>query len=147
MLLTTLSSAVPMGSVAFRHSARVYTPLLMTAAARVARSRMTTHAAAGASVNVNPPDNLKLSNSSNVTSKEPQAPHQGAEGLHISTYTAFCVSYRYERRCRGSFTSESTLAGDPRGLGSVSPCLLTRRVEGRQGESSYSSLMSTERVE
>jgi len=130
MLLTTLSSAVPMGSVAFRHSARVYTPLLMTAAARVARSRMATQAAAGAPVNVNPPDSLTLSSSSNGT-KEP--PHQGAEGLHISTYTAFCVSYRYgacvERRCRGSFTSESTLAGDPRGLGSVSPCLLTGRVE------------------
>jgi hypothetical protein len=85
-----------MGSVAFRHSARVYTPLLMTAAARVARRRMATRAAAGAPVYVNPPDNLTLSSSSKGT-KEP--PHHGVEGLHISSYTAFCVSYRYWSVC------------------------------------------------
>ena len=73
MLLTTLPSAGHIGSVAFRHSARVYTPLLMTATANVARRRMAT--ASGAPVN---PDKL-----SSKGTKEPL--HQGVEGPHIST--------------------------------------------------------------
>jgi hypothetical protein len=76
MLLTTLASAGPIGSVAFRHSARVYTPLLMTAAS-VAHRRMAT--TSGAPVN---PDKL-----SSKGTEEPL--HQGVEGLHISTHTAF----------------------------------------------------------
>src|SRR6266576_4822352 len=79
MLLTTLSSA---GPIAFRHSARVYTPVLMTVAANVARRRIAT--ASGAPIN---PD--KLSSKGN---KEPL--HQGVEGLHISTFTAFCFFFR-----------------------------------------------------
>ncbi|KAF8476589.1 AOX, alternative oxidase mitochondrial precursor [Russula ochroleuca] len=63
MLVTTLPSAVPIGSVVFRHSSRVYTPLLMA----IARRRMTTGA---------PIDNL--------TSKGTKEPlHKGAEGPHI----------------------------------------------------------------
>ena len=69
MLLTTLPSAVPIGSVTFRHSARVYAPLLLTA---VARRRMTT--ASGA-----PVDSDKLASKG---TKEPL--HQGVEGPHIS---------------------------------------------------------------
>jgi hypothetical protein len=75
MLLTILPSA---GPIVFRHSARVYTPLLMTAAASASRRRMAT-TSGGAPVN---PDQL-----SSKGTKEPL--HQGVEGLHISTYTAF----------------------------------------------------------
>jgi hypothetical protein len=71
MLVTTLPSAVPIGSVVFRHSSRVYTPLLMA----IARRRMTTGA---------PIDNL--------TSKGTKEPlHKGAEGPHISPDTIFFV--------------------------------------------------------
>jgi len=73
MLLTTLPSAGAFGSVAFRHSARAYTPLLMTAAARVARRRMATAAASGGPIN---PDKL-----SSKGTEEPL--HQGVEGPHI----------------------------------------------------------------
>jgi hypothetical protein len=83
MLLTTLPSAGPIGSAAFRHSARVYRPLLMTAAANVARRRMATATASGAPVN---PDKL-----SSKGTEEPL--HQGVEGLHISMYTAFCFCF------------------------------------------------------
>jgi hypothetical protein len=131
MLLTTLPSAGLIGSAAFRHSARVYTPLLMTTAANVARRRMATATGSGAPVN---PDKL-----SSKGTKEPL--HQGVEGLHISTYSiplfvfAFCfVRYgaRAEQRwCRGCFTSALEYAADQRGLGSLSPSLLTGRVEGR----------------
>jgi hypothetical protein len=77
MLLTTLPSAGHIGSVVFRHSAKAYTPLLMTAVANVARRRITTPS--GGPVN---PDKL--------SSKETKEPlHQGVEGPHISTYTAF----------------------------------------------------------
>jgi hypothetical protein len=74
MLLTTIPSAGHIGSVAFRHSARVYTPLLMTAVANVARRRMAT--ARGAPVN---PDKLS-------SKQTEEALHQGVEGPHISTY-------------------------------------------------------------
>ena len=64
MLLTTLASAVPIGSLAFRHSSRAYGPLLIT----VARRHMTSGA---------PVDNL--------SSKEPKEPAlKGTEGPHIS---------------------------------------------------------------
>jgi hypothetical protein len=125
MLLTTLPSAGPIGSAAFRHSARIYTPLLTTAAVNIARRRMAT--ASGAPVH---PDKL-----SSKGTKEPL--HQGVEGLHISTYTAFCFCFvRYRARteqrwCRGCFTSALDYAADQGGLGSVSPSLLTGRVEGR----------------
>lgn len=77
MLLTTLPSAGHIGSVVFRHSAKAYTPLLMMAAANVARRRITTPS--GGPIN---PDKL--------SSKETKEPlHQGVEGPHISTYTAF----------------------------------------------------------
>lgn len=78
MLLMTLPSAGPIGTAVFRHSTRVYTPLLMTAAASVARRRMAT--ASGVPVN---PDGL-----SSKGTKEPL--HQGVEGPHISAYTTFC---------------------------------------------------------
>jgi len=124
MLLATLPSARHIGSVAFRHSARVYTPLLMTASAgvMVARRRMAT--ASGAPVN---PDKL-----SSKGTKEPF--HQGVEGPHISTYAAFRFVRKgacAEQRCRGYFTSALDYAADQRGLGSVSPSILTGRVEGR----------------
>jgi hypothetical protein len=89
MLLSTLSSAGPIGSVAFRHSARVYTPLLVTAAANVARRRMATQAPSGAPVN---PDKL-----SSKGTKEPL--HQGVEGPHISTYIPLFVSYKLWSAC------------------------------------------------
>ena len=79
MLLATLPSAVHIGSVAFRHSARVYTPLLMTAAASVTVTRRRMATASGAPVN---PDKL-----SSKGTKEPL--HQGVEGPHISTHAAF----------------------------------------------------------
>ena len=61
MLLTTLASAVPIGSLAFRYSSRAYGPLLMT----VARRHMTSGAP--------------------VSSKEPKEPAlKGTEGPHIS---------------------------------------------------------------
>ena len=94
MLLMTIPSAGHIGSVAFRHSARVYTPLLMTAAANVARRRMAT--TSGAPVE---PDKL--------SSKGTEPLHQGVEGPHISTlYTTFCfVGYgpRVETTVQGMF--------------------------------------------
>ena len=64
MLLTTLASAVPIGSLAFRYSSRAYGPLLMT----VARRHMTSGAPAH-----------------NLSSKEPKEPAlKGTEGPHIS---------------------------------------------------------------
>lgn len=60
------SAAVPTGLVAIRHSSRLFTPLLMSAA----RCQMTT----GARIN-------------NLTSKGTKEPlHKGVEGPHISTY-------------------------------------------------------------
>ena len=64
MSLSMLPSAVPTGAVGFRHSFRVFTPLLMSAA----RRRMAT----GASIN----------NLSSKGTKEPL--HKGVEGPHIS---------------------------------------------------------------
>ena len=66
MSLSMLSSAVPTGTVGFRHSFRTFTPLLMSAA----RRRMATGA---------PIDNL-----SSKGIKEPL--HKGVEGPHISAY-------------------------------------------------------------
>ena len=64
MSLSMLPSVVPTGAVGFRHSFRVFTPLLMSAA----RRRMAT----GAPVN----------NLSSKGTKEPL--HKGVEGPHIS---------------------------------------------------------------
>jgi len=66
MSLSMLPSAVPTGAVGFKHSFRVFTPLLMSAA----RRRMAT----GAPIN----------NLSSKGTKEPL--HKGMEGPHISAY-------------------------------------------------------------